>query len=1010
MSVGSSYGVKKPKKSAPTRSKGRVGRIDHFKGDISELIESMQTGIAVLNDKGRFIYTNKPFLTMVMKEEATIADADLAMILGDNVAGNIEKQLDDPEGIPPRIIAMIPLNAVEQSPAEVSAFKQVLGENGPCIVIQVHPVPKSHEFPGRKYRSWTDNGNGNKKEGVILPKSASGIIELLPDPTILVDIEGCIRAWNKAMEDLTGVKKKAIIGMGSKAFSYAIYGDGRPTLIDLIDDPEVGLEKDSPIQRKGDLLYRDAFTQKLNNGKGAYIWSIASPIRDDEGWRLGAIETIRDITGKVGIQEELRHHRDHLEDLVLDRTRDLEQSKTIALGLMAEANIQKTRAEFALQDLERSNREVSNLNRQMEYILGATKTGVMVLDPYYNIVYMDPAWRSLYGDSEQNKCYQYLMDLENACQNCTLPDIIEKAEENVLEMVLPKEGSRPVQVTSIPFIGDKGDKLVAKVFVDISDRKRNEERIKTAIIAAESATKAKSEFLANMSHEIRTPMNAIIGLTKLVLDTNLSKEQRELISLTSDSAESLMTIINDILDYSKIEAGKLDMESIDFNLFNMLHDTFNMFALRITEKGLDFADDIDYKVPTHVRGDPARLRQILTNLIGNAIKFTEKGEIKVTVAPVQAVPDEGPIMLNFTVQDTGIGISKKDQARIFESFTQADASVTRRYGGTGLGLSISSKLVSLMKGRLWLVSDPGKGSAFHFSIAFEKANNINPEESMTEQSISGMSALVIDDHHINRRIMSEVMHKWGVKVTNARNGPEALELLRSDPTMTFDIILLDYQMPDMDGIEVLRSIRNDLKMSDVAVIMLPSSNEPIYDVVRKELDIFAVLSKPVNILDLSHALYSIKRNQLELSDKTESSKKREDTHPVSQYRILLVEDHPINRKLAVSLLQKRSHIVDIAENGLDAIEKLTKENYDLVLMDVQMPIMDGLEATKNIRDQNSSVLSHDIPIIAMTAHAMSGDKEMCIRSGMDGYISKPINVDDLYMEIDRIMQRMVAHS
>jgi CheY-like chemotaxis protein len=398
------------------------------------------------------------------------------------------------------------------------------------------------------------------------------------------------------------------------------------------------------------------------------------------------------------------------------------------------------------------------------------------------------------------------------------------------------------------------------------------------------------------------------------------------------------------------------------------------------------------------------LRQILTNLIGNAIKFTEKGEIKVIVAPVKSDPDDGSMTLSFTVEDTGIGISKKDQVRIFESFTQADASVTRKYGGTGLGLSISSKLVTMMGGRLWLVSEPGKGSAFHFTIEFQKAKNISSEESMNEADIYGMSAIVVDDHHINRRIMTDVLTKWGVQVVGLRNGPEAIALLRSDPSMTYDVILLDYQMPEMDGIEVLRNIRYDLKMPDVPVIMLPSSNETIDDVVRKELSIFTVLAKPVNILDLSHALYSIQRDRLQQGRRAMESDNMEGAHTVSKYRILLVEDHPINRKLAVTLLQKRSHIIDIAENGMEAIEKLTKENYDLVLMDVQMPVMDGFEATKNIRDPNSPVLSHDIPIIAMTAHAMSGDKEKCLSNGMDGYISKPIKIDDLYTEIDRVMQ------
>ncbi len=587
--------------------------------------------------------------------------------------------------------------------------------------------------------------------------------------------------------------------------------------------------------------------------------------------------------------------------------------------------------------------------------------------------------------------------------------------------ILQKDGSViDVSIDSHTVLNENGAALYIEGILEDITEKNRALALKISKEAAENSNIAKSEFLANMSHEIRTPMNGILGMSDLLYDTDLNKEQLDYLDTIKGSADSLLTIINDILDFSKIEAGKLELEIMDFDIRTTAENVGELLSIKAHEKGLEFAIIVNEDVPTYLKGDPGRIRQILVNYTGNAVKFTKKGEVIIRIELIKE--SETHVILKFSVSDTGIGIPEDKIDRLFESFSQVETSTTRKYGGTGLGLVISKQLSELMGGGVGVQSYVGKGSSFWFTASFEKQTDIEENLCVLPADIAGKLILVVDDLHTNLEIISSYIKSWKGRCHSAESGKEALSMmnLAVDAGGPFELVISDHMMPGMDGEQFGRIIKSDTKLKDTPLVMLTSRGIR-GDVERiKKIGFAAYLTKPIKRAHLYDCLVTllsddyrgsgangksifITRHTLTEKEKIRVYKADDKKNKI---RILLVDDNPVNQKLAIKLLTKFGFNTDSAMNGEDAVRKLETTTYDLVLMDVRMPLLDGYGATRIIRNVESNVLNHDIPIIAMTADAMKGDKEKCLDAGMNDYIAKPINPKNLRETIEKQISKI----
>ena len=650
--------------------------------------------------------------------------------------------------------------------------------------------------------------------------------------------------------------------------------------------------------------------------------------------------------------------------------------------------------------LERSTQELARQHAYLDALIASTPVAIAVLDDQRVVRSVNPAFEGLFGYSAAEVVGAGIDGLivpeALRSESSELETRVRRGEVVRVELERMRKDGRRIQVRlSAAAVRAAADGALVALYEDISDRKAAEAAMREARDLAERVARARSAFLANMSHEIRTPMNAVLGFVELVLDTELASEQRRALELVRTSSEALLTILNDILDYSKIEAEHLELEAIPFDLPKVVHATATLLAVRAREKHLELTVDVLPDVPQMVRGDPTRVRQVLMNLIGNAIKFTDQGEVDVSASVVRR--DAGGATVQFRVRDTGIGISPEQLGTIFQEFTQADASMTRRYGGTGLGLAISRRLVALMGGELAVTSEVGHGSEFSFALTLplEAAQ----AAARATVSLGGRRLLVVDDNETNRRIVRDMLGAEGMAVHEAPRADAGLEALRraARAGTPYDLAILDAQMPDQDGFELATAIRADRALAATRLLILTSAGQRGDGERCRQLGIQAYLTKPIARADLVEAVGTVLAGTVSAPGAADLVTRHSIAESRHALRILLAEDNPVNQQVATAMLLKRGHQVDVVSNGREAVDAVARVRYDVVLMDIQMPEMDGFEATAKIR---ALPQGRTLPIIALTAHALSGERERCLERGMSGYLAKPFKAHDLFAVVE----------
>jgi two-component system, sensor histidine kinase and response regulator len=706
----------------------------------------------------------------------------------------------------------------------------------------------------------------------------------------------------------------------------------------------------------------------------------------------GGFQSLRELRELASRQAEIEIANATMEQEVQDRTAQLR---------------------LANAELTRQAGELLESKNLMASIVETAPDAILTIDHGGRVTEFNPAAEAMFGYAKRDSVGKHLEEL--IAQLSRYDTLNELFTSNAVPFVRCSQEAAAVRSDGTEFPAELTITSVERAGLsplyvgflrDLTSRKLAEETLRQAAETAQAASRAKSEFLANMSHEIRTPMNGVIGMTELALDTDLTPRQREYLGLVKSSADSLLTVINDILDFSKIEAGKLSLDPTPFALRNALDETLQALAMRAHAKGLELACRIAPEVPDAVIGDLGRLRQVVVNLVGNAIKFTERGEVVASVS-LEASGDE-TVQLKVAVADTGIGISVQNMRAIFRPFEQADGSTTRRFGGTGLGLTISSKLVELMGGQISVQSEIGVGSTFWFTVKLGlQSQNGSGCGDIEVPLLEGLPVLIVDDNATNRLILEEVVRSWGARPTAVDCGPAALEELqravpRHEP---FPIVLVDGMMPGMDGLDLAGLIRATPAIADVRILLLTSAGHPEDTTRCRALDISACLTKPVRQSELFDALMkgmSFWNRAERVRPLRHAADDRISPLPELEHlHILLAEDHPVNQKVAVRMLQHQGHSVAVVADGRQALAELDAGEFDVVLMDLQMPEMDGFEALRAIRDRETHTGRH-VTVIALTAHAMQGDRERCLEAGFDGYLPKPIRQADLHKALEAL--------
>ncbi|MFA6290577.1 MAG: response regulator [Victivallales bacterium] len=860
----------------------------------------------------------------------------------------------------------------------------------------------------------TNISERKKAENALLDakEKAELINKVLPTGLFTTDKNRLVTTWNDAAEKITGYRAEEMLGRECTVFAL------EPSIAKGVMFPK---DPSKPVFGRECVI-------KRKDGEMIYISKNSDLLRDAKGNAIGSIECFTDITEKKQAEAEL-HRKDNILEAaaysaemlikthlwteciggILQRLGSaveasriyIFQNHTDAAGCIIPAQAYEW---VDMKNNSSQNDKVFNNVPFEESGLGRWKEILKAGNAVHGVVgFMPESEKQILGKAGilsilavpifvENKWWGFMKFDDSATPRewtKTEIDLLRSSADLIGAAILREQVETVIRTAK-----DETDALNKQL-------ERSIHQANMLAIEAEGANAAKSDFLANMSHEIRTPMNGILGMISLLYDSPLSPEQRKYADIIRHSSESLLTIINDILDFSKIEAGKLELEATDFNLHTVIEQVIDLIVIKAQEKGIELNCLISPEVPNFFRGDAVRLKQILTNLLGNAVKFTKNGEI-VIKAELKS-QDAGKAVVYFEVKDTGIGISKDSIGTLFKAFTQIDSSTTRKFGGTGLGLSISKRLVEKMGGEIGVESDEGNGSTFWFTVTLRKHKAPENPDALPLEKFHGVKILSVDDNETNRIVISNMLSSWEFMHDEVGDAKTALETLRNakNAGTPYHLAFLDMLMPEMDGESLAREIKGDPLIRDTQLVMMSSAG-PSFEKKYRESNLFsAIQSKPVKksqIFDCIATLLgenNLIRESCGLED-IQSSLKNHGTK-----NILLVEDNEINQKVAVAILSKMNIKPDLAQNGAEAVRILEGQSYDLIIMDIQMPVMDGIEATKIIRDKNSKVINHDVPIIAMTAHALKGDREKCIAAGMDDYVSKPVKPADLAEAISR---------